>query len=109
MAAPPTLSLTLSATPTLTPTPLPTGAVAYQFPQGVAGYGGATDAQIWRYGPNANYGSSATAWVCAVSCTGGVCLDDYSTVLRFDLSSLAPGAYPLLRTWAESSVTWNAP
>ncbi|PKO20369.1 MAG: hypothetical protein CVU38_20485, partial [Chloroflexi bacterium HGW-Chloroflexi-1] len=130
----PTSSPVPTGTPTLTPTPVPAGLVAYQFRQGVAGYGGTTDAQIWRYGPTTNYGNDATAWVYATTCTSDVCVDAYSDVLRFDLASLAPGsvvqsaalalcvtsggsnsnhlkldAYRLLRAWAEGSVTWNAP
>lgn len=115
----PTRTATASATPVSTPLTL-------TLQQGVVGYSGMTDAYIQRRAATTNAGSAASLRINGDDPRGSGY--DTSSLLRWDVSAVPPGAtvvsvslrfsvsdisaqtytfYPLLRSWSESSVTWN--
>ena len=111
-----------SPTPTATPTLFPEGPNEVLLQQGLEGYAGTTDTYILAWEPEGNSGNQANIRVKNDSV--------YSGLLRFDLSSLPPGAtihgaklslftynrdknqalqlqvHGLLRPWEEAKATW---
>jgi hypothetical protein len=101
------------------------GGQTVSFQQGVGGYSGADDATIRQAAASTAFGSESPLEVDGED--GGV---DKSVLLRWadvtlpagsllvgaaiavnvvDPTSSTYGAYPVLRDWVESTVTWNAP
>jgi hypothetical protein len=119
----PSPSPTTTLTPTMTRTPFPGGHNIITLQQGVGGYRGTSDTYISSWSPTSNVVHQANLLVKNDSV--------YSSLLRFDLSSMPAGstinqstlrlfaynrdnagsfdleAYRLLRPWVDAEATWN--